>query len=77
MNKYNNQLDSLRRYLKELIEGLDFVEWGSEFQRREAEGTKEWREADEREKGTIRLPNMVGITGDSNELLVSDKVLPD
>ena len=38
---YNNQLDSLRRYLKELIEGLDFVEWGSEFQRWQAEGTKE------------------------------------
>ena len=67
MNKYNNQLDSLRRYLKELIEGLDFVEWGSERGERRR-GQKSGERQMNVQKATIRLPNMVGITGDSNEL---------
>ena len=33
--------------LKEAIEGQDLVECGREFQRREAEGTKELSEAEE------------------------------
>ena len=43
------------QYLKEEREERDLVEWGREFHKRESEGTKEWKEAEVREKGTMRF----------------------
>ena len=43
--------------LKEATEEIDFVEWGREFQRREAEETNECREAEVLEKELQYLMN--------------------